>query len=49
MHGDRETDSACPGLAGLGVAALKLPGDHHFGRDYNTVAGTLLKEAGISK
>lgn len=45
LHGRKEDDSLCPDLpAGLGKS-VELPGAHHFGGDYEAVAGLILREA----
>ncbi|WP_338861417.1 virulence factor family protein (plasmid) [Mycetohabitans rhizoxinica] len=42
VYGEHETDTLCPALAGTGVDVVQMPGDHHFGRDYNTLTQRIL-------
>ncbi len=43
IHGSDERDSLCPQLAPKHVRALALPGGHHFGGDYDALAGWILE------
>lgn len=43
IHGSDERDSLCPQLAPKHVRALALPGGHHFGGDYDALAGRILE------
>lgn len=43
VYGSEESDSACPGLAGHGVAVIALPGEHHFGDDYPRLTRVILE------
>ncbi|WP_449575608.1 virulence factor family protein [Methylibium petroleiphilum] len=43
IHGSDERDSLCPQLAPKHVRALVLPGGHHFGGDYDALAGRILE------
>jgi type IV secretory pathway VirJ component len=38
FYGADEDDSACPGLAGQGIAVVRTEGGHHFGGDYKRLA-----------
>ncbi len=47
LYGQKDGDSLCPDLPkGQGQAA-QLPGGHHFGGDYESVARLLLASAGV--
>jgi type IV secretory pathway VirJ component len=43
VYGADERDSLCPQLAPLHARVLQLPGGHHFGGDYDALAGQLLE------
>ncbi|MEG0185349.1 MAG: AcvB/VirJ family lysyl-phosphatidylglycerol hydrolase [Stenotrophomonas sp.] len=44
VYGDKDDDALCPDLPGNdGVQKVKLPGDHHFGGDYDRLAEVILK------
>ncbi|HAL21912.1 MAG TPA: acid virulence protein B, partial [Stenotrophomonas sp.] len=44
VFGEKDADALCPDLpANDGVQKVKLPGDHHFGGDYDRVAEVILK------
>ncbi|WP_333623058.1 virulence factor family protein [Stenotrophomonas indicatrix] len=44
VYGDKDEDALCPDLPGNdGVHKVKLPGDHHFGGDYDRLAEVILK------
>lgn len=43
IHGSDERDSLCPQLAPKHVRSLALPGGHHFGGDYDALAGRILE------
>ena len=47
FYGAEEEDTACPALAGRGVAVIRTPGGHHFGGDYKSLAQRIL--AGLGK
>ncbi|CAH2601086.1 Virulence factor family protein [Rhodovastum atsumiense] len=38
VHGEKETDSACPALAARGAEVIRTRGGHHFGGDYVALA-----------
>ncbi|MBP7003386.1 AcvB/VirJ family lysyl-phosphatidylglycerol hydrolase [Amaricoccus sp.] len=42
VYGDKETDSACPALAGSGAALVETAGGHHFDGDYPALARHIL-------
>lgn len=42
FYGEDETDTLCPELATEGFAAIRMPGSHHFGRDYQHLAHIIL-------
>lgn len=42
VYGEHETDTLCPSLAGTGIDVLRMPGDHHFGRSYDTLTQRIL-------
>lgn len=44
LHGADEDDSPCPGLSGGKVAALELPGGHHYDGDYAAIGKLLLQQ-----
>lgn len=48
IHGSDERDSLCPQLAPKHVRALALPGGHHFGGDYDALAGRILEAVPVS-
>ena len=48
IHGSDERDSLCPQLAPKHVRALVLPGGHHFGGDYDALAGRILEAVPVS-
>lgn len=43
VYGDQEKDDICPSLSDRRVTKVRLPGDHHFNRDYDTLAAAVLK------
>lgn len=43
VYGDRERHDICPDLPDAQVAKVRLPGDHHFNRDYATLAAAVLR------
>ncbi|MDZ5841606.1 AcvB/VirJ family lysyl-phosphatidylglycerol hydrolase [Stenotrophomonas maltophilia] len=44
VYGDKDEDALCPDLpANEGVRRIRLPGDHHFGGDYDRLAEVILK------
>ena len=44
VYGDKDEDALCPQLpANDGVQKVKLPGDHHFGGDYDRLAEVILQ------
>ena len=45
LYGTKEDDSLCPEIAPSLGKAVALSGAHHFGGDYETVAGLILREA----
>jgi type IV secretory pathway VirJ component len=42
IYGESEDDTACPSLTKTGIDVVKLPGDHHFGGDYDALAKRIL-------
>jgi type IV secretory pathway VirJ component len=42
VYGEDEEDTLCPVLAKSGVSVIRTPGGHHFGRDYNNLASSIL-------
>lgn len=42
FYGDEETDTLCPELTKLQMAAIRTSGSHHFGRDYEHLARVIL-------
>ena len=42
VYGEHETDTLCPALANTGIELVRTPGEHHFGRDYGTLAQRIL-------
>lgn len=42
-----QNESICPKIAAPDVRKVILPGGHHFGGDYRTIAEIILKEAGL--
>lgn len=42
IYGEKEDDTLCPTLTKSGVEVVKLPGDHHFGGDYDALARRIL-------
>jgi type IV secretory pathway VirJ component len=44
VYGDGAEDSACDEAASSTLRAVNLPGGHHFGGDYDRVAGLILEE-----
>jgi len=44
LYGDKEDDSLCPEIAPTLGKAVALSGAHHFGGDYEAVAGLILHE-----
>lgn len=42
VYGDRERDDICPTLPDTLVAKIRLPGDHHFDRDYAALGAAVL-------
>ncbi|MGN6185082.1 MAG: AcvB/VirJ family lysyl-phosphatidylglycerol hydrolase [Thermoanaerobaculia bacterium] len=42
VHGEDEDDSLCDALRGTGVLDVKTQGAHHFDRDYEALARTIL-------
>ena len=43
MYGDKDEDALCPDLPANDGVKVKLPGDHHFGGDYDRLAEVILK------
>jgi type IV secretory pathway VirJ component len=43
FYGADEDDTACPDLAGKGIALIRTPGGHHFGGDYKALAQRILE------
>lgn len=43
VYADKEREDICPTLSDAEVAKIRLPGDHHFNRDYGTLAAAVLK------
>jgi len=46
IYGDLEKDSACPSLASAGVKVLKVPGDHHYDKDYAGIVNRVMEKMG---
>ncbi|SAK93475.1 bacterial virulence protein VirJ [Caballeronia fortuita] len=42
IYGEKEEDTLCPDLTKTGIDVVKLPGDHHFGGDYDALARRIL-------
>lgn len=42
VYGDQEEDDICPTLPDSAAAKVRLPGDHHFNRDYAALASAVL-------
>ena len=42
IYGEKEEDTLCPELTKTGIEVVKLPGDHHFGGDYDALARRIL-------
>ncbi|WP_321793603.1 virulence factor family protein [Caballeronia sp. J97] len=42
IYGENEEDTLCPALTKTGIEVVKLPGDHHFGGDYDALARRIL-------
>nr|WP_244197905.1 AcvB/VirJ family lysyl-phosphatidylglycerol hydrolase [Caballeronia ptereochthonis] len=42
IYGEKEEDTLCPALTKTGIEVVKLPGDHHFGGDYDALARRIL-------
>jgi type IV secretory pathway VirJ component len=42
IYGEKEEDTLCPSLTNTGIDVVKLPGDHHFGGDYDVLAKRIL-------
>lgn len=42
FYGQKESDTACPQLASRGVEVIRTPGGHHFGGNYDVLAGNIL-------
>ncbi|MDR5775839.1 MULTISPECIES: AcvB/VirJ family lysyl-phosphatidylglycerol hydrolase [unclassified Caballeronia] len=42
IYGEKEEDTLCPSLTKTGIEVVKLPGDHHFGGDYDALARRIL-------
>ncbi|KND56215.1 Type IV secretory pathway, VirJ component [Candidatus Paraburkholderia kirkii] len=42
IYGEKEEDTLCPALTKTGIEVVKLPGDHHFGGDYDALALRIL-------
>lgn len=47
LYGEEDGDSLCPDLPRGEGQAARLPGGHHFGGDYESVARLLLETAGV--
>lgn len=43
FYGEDEVDTICPDLKGMGIAVIRTPGSHHFGRDYDRLARIILE------
>ena len=43
VYGDKERDDICPALPDGEVAKVRLPGDHHFNRDYAALGAAVLR------
>ncbi|KMZ12750.1 Type IV secretory pathway, VirJ component [Candidatus Burkholderia humilis] len=42
IYGESEDNTLCPTLTKTGIEVVKLPGDHHFGGDYDVLAKRIL-------
>ena len=42
IYGEKEEDTLCPTLTKTGIDVIRLPGDHHFGGDYDALAKRIL-------
>jgi type IV secretory pathway VirJ component len=47
IHGDKDEDSSAGEIAPDVGRFEKVPGDHHFARDYDKLAGLILDAAGV--
>ena len=43
VYGDKEREDICPTLPDGQVAKIRLPGDHHFNRDYAALGAAVLR------
>ena len=43
VYGDKERRDICPDLPDDSVAKIRLPGDHHFNRDYAALSAAVLR------
>ncbi|MBO9544016.1 AcvB/VirJ family lysyl-phosphatidylglycerol hydrolase [Caulobacter sp.] len=43
VYGDQERNDICPTLSDAATIKVRLPGDHHFNRDYGALAAAVLK------
>ncbi len=43
VYGDQEKADICASLPDSEVAKVRLPGDHHFNRDYAALGAAVLK------
>ena len=43
VYGDKEKADICPTLPDAAVTKVRLPGDHHFNRDYAALGAAVLK------
>ena len=44
VYGEEDTDCLCPQLSPESAKSVRLPGSHHFDRDYDSLAAMILKE-----
>jgi type IV secretory pathway VirJ component len=43
VYGDKEKNDICPTLPDTAATKIRLPGDHHFNRDYAALGAAVLK------
>jgi type IV secretory pathway VirJ component len=48
IHGEKDADSSAAEIAPDVGRFAQVPGDHHFNRDYDKLAGLILDAAGVS-
>ena len=48
VYGEEEADTLCTDLDQQRATVIRMKGGHHFEGDYNALAETILREAGVS-